>query len=164
MPSAKQQPSIIKDDVGIRPNVCKLTFGPPCIYDRPRVNLKKKLLYFHQLNESMGLLINQAFVTKHANSKSLSQLLSTLLIKDLVPLIHRRTSFPIKNILHIKSLQHLNSSAESQNNNNKKVLASGPLPPVTTRYHPLPPVTECTSGQKLPYSTFRILSLYNLRF
>ena len=31
MPSAKQQPSNIKHDVGIRPNVCKLTFGPPCI-------------------------------------------------------------------------------------------------------------------------------------
>ena len=30
MPSAKQQPSNIKHDVGIRPNVCKLTFGPPC--------------------------------------------------------------------------------------------------------------------------------------
>ena len=32
MPSAKQQPPNIKHDVGIRPNVCKLTFGPPCIY------------------------------------------------------------------------------------------------------------------------------------
>ena len=31
MPSAKQQPPNIKHDVGIRPNVCKLTFGPPCI-------------------------------------------------------------------------------------------------------------------------------------
>ena len=31
MPSAKQQPSNIKHDVGIRPNICKLTFGPPCI-------------------------------------------------------------------------------------------------------------------------------------
>ena len=29
MPSAKQQPSNIKHHVGIRPNVCKLTFGPP---------------------------------------------------------------------------------------------------------------------------------------
>ena len=28
MPSAKQQPSNIKHDVGIRPKVCKLTFGP----------------------------------------------------------------------------------------------------------------------------------------
>jgi len=27
MPSAKQQPSNIKHDVGIRPNVCKLTFN-----------------------------------------------------------------------------------------------------------------------------------------
>ena len=32
MPSAKQQPSNIKHDVGKRPNVCKLTFGPLCIY------------------------------------------------------------------------------------------------------------------------------------
>ena len=30
MSSAKQQPSNIKHDVGIRPNICKLTFGPPC--------------------------------------------------------------------------------------------------------------------------------------
>ena len=32
MPSAKQQPSNIKvkHDVGIKPNVCKMTFGPPC--------------------------------------------------------------------------------------------------------------------------------------
>ena len=27
--SAKQQPSNIKHDVGVRPNVCKLTFAPP---------------------------------------------------------------------------------------------------------------------------------------
>ena len=31
MLSAKQQPSNIKHDGAIRPNVCKLTFGPPCI-------------------------------------------------------------------------------------------------------------------------------------
>ena len=29
MPSAKQQPSNIKHDGGIRPNVCPLTFAPP---------------------------------------------------------------------------------------------------------------------------------------
>ena len=38
MPSAKQQPSNIKHDVGIRPNVCKLTFGPPCTRG-PKVSL-----------------------------------------------------------------------------------------------------------------------------
>ena len=32
MLSAKQQPSNIKHDGAIRPNVCKLTFGSPCIY------------------------------------------------------------------------------------------------------------------------------------
>ena len=32
IPSAKQQPSNIKHDVGVRPNVCKLTFGPPALY------------------------------------------------------------------------------------------------------------------------------------
>ena len=31
MPFAKQQPSNIKHGGAIRPNVCKLTFGPPCI-------------------------------------------------------------------------------------------------------------------------------------
>ena len=45
MLSAKQQPSNIKHDGAIRPNVCKLTFGPPCInvikenvYDTNMVN------------------------------------------------------------------------------------------------------------------------------
>ena len=31
MPSAKQQPSNVKHDGAIRPNVWVLTFGPPCI-------------------------------------------------------------------------------------------------------------------------------------
>ena len=43
MPSAKQQPSNIKNDVGIRPNVCKLTFGPLCIIYVPFQKLKTKI-------------------------------------------------------------------------------------------------------------------------
>ena len=35
MPSAKEQPSNKKHDVGIRPNVCKLTFGPLCSLRHP---------------------------------------------------------------------------------------------------------------------------------
>ena len=40
MLSAKQQPSNIKHDGAIRPNVCKLTFGPPCIYPEKFKQLK----------------------------------------------------------------------------------------------------------------------------
>ena len=32
MLSAKQQPSNIEHGGAIRPNVCKLTFGPPCTF------------------------------------------------------------------------------------------------------------------------------------
>ena len=48
MLSAKQQPSNIEHGGAIRPNVCKLTFGPPCIYNIMYIyNIKGQLYYVY---------------------------------------------------------------------------------------------------------------------
>ena len=56
MLSAKQQPSNIKHGGAIRPNVCKLTFGPLCT-----------LIFFFYLKIQLIIIyINQALHFSHA--------------------------------------------------------------------------------------------------
>ena len=59
MPSAKQQPPNIKHDVGIRPNVCKLTFGPPCTLKKFKI--ESKMLVAHgRKNQNVGTFLDKS--------------------------------------------------------------------------------------------------------
>ena len=73
MPSAKQQPSNIKHDVGIRPNVCKLTFDPPCIYNNTQIGgqtirfmilCRKQYIYIYNIYNiySSGILAASKYI------------------------------------------------------------------------------------------------------
>ena len=70
MPSAKQQPSNIKHDVGIiRPNVCKLTFGPQVL---PNIHSAVCKLVSHNLvNTNLLVNVHQSLqhilIYKHTN-------------------------------------------------------------------------------------------------
>ena len=58
MLSAKQQPSNIKHGGAIRPNVCKLTFGPPC-----RNNKSRFICFFNTF--TFGTIISKVSPLRH---------------------------------------------------------------------------------------------------
>ena len=74
MPSTKQQPSNIKHDVGIRPNICKVTFGPPCIFqdleDVINTMVEVQIMYIHDftsVEEGLSMLLSVEFVSGQTN-------------------------------------------------------------------------------------------------
>ena len=63
VPSAKQQPSNIKHGGAIRPNVCKLTFGPPCIFVKSKFWQLIRTI-FNVLDNRFMIIVSKTFSLK----------------------------------------------------------------------------------------------------